>query len=54
MYFNVCPLCGCHLDPGEKCDCSDEKARQERQLLELMEYDRKTMQYRLVVKKPAV
>ena len=19
--FNICPLCGCELDPGEKCDC---------------------------------
>ena len=21
-YFNTCPLCGAHLDPGERCDCS--------------------------------
>ncbi len=20
-YYNVCPLCGSNLDPGEKCDC---------------------------------
>lgn len=24
-YFNTCPDCGSHLDPGEKCDCQDEK-----------------------------
>ena len=23
-YFNKCPRCGCHLDPGEKCDCIEE------------------------------
>lgn len=21
-YFTTCPLCGAHLDPGERCDCS--------------------------------
>lgn len=20
-YFNTCPNCGAHLDPGERCDC---------------------------------
>ena len=20
-YFRVCPICGSHLDPGERCDC---------------------------------
>lgn len=24
-YFNECPRCGCHLDPGEKCDCEEEQ-----------------------------
>ncbi len=31
-YYNICPHCGCHLDPGERCDCQDksqESARQE-------------------------
>ncbi len=24
---NICPYCGAHLDPGEKCDCrEDDKA----------------------------
>lgn len=22
MYYKICPNCGTHLDPGEKCDCS--------------------------------
>lgn len=21
-YYNVCPRCGAHLDPGEPCDCT--------------------------------
>lgn len=24
-YYRTCPDCGAHLDPGEKCDCKDEK-----------------------------
>lgn len=25
MYYNECPLCGANLDPGEQCDCQEEK-----------------------------
>lgn len=28
-YYRVCPRCGCNLDPGEHCDCEDEKRRQD-------------------------
>lgn len=28
-YYNTCPNCGSNLDPGEKCDCEDEKAREQ-------------------------
>ena len=24
-YYRTCPYCGAHLDPGERCDCQDEK-----------------------------
>lgn len=27
-YFEICPECGAHLDPGEKCDCDDMSAAQ--------------------------
>lgn len=27
-YFKVCPKCGAALDPGEKCDCMEEEARE--------------------------
>lgn len=26
-YFRICPKCGCNLDPGEQCDCEQEKTR---------------------------
>lgn len=26
MYYNECPKCGAHLDPGERCEeCIDKK-----------------------------
>lgn len=24
-YWKECPKCGCHLDPGEVCDCGAEE-----------------------------
>ena len=24
-YYRTCPYCGVNLDPGERCDCRDEK-----------------------------
>lgn len=24
-YYKTCPLCGAHLDSGERCDCQDIK-----------------------------
>lgn len=25
MGYKICPYCGAHLDPGERCDCQDEE-----------------------------
>lgn len=25
MYYRTCPECGSNLDPGERCDCNEEK-----------------------------
>ena len=40
MYYRECRRCGCTLDPGERCDCLEEKKRKENKLAELMESDR--------------
>lgn len=26
MIFRICEYCGAYLDPGESCDCRDEKS----------------------------
>lgn len=28
-YYRVCPGCNSNLDPGEKCSCMENKARQQ-------------------------
>ncbi len=25
MQYRTCPFCGANLDPGERCDCQEEK-----------------------------
>lgn len=27
--YYECPFCRAHLDPGERCDCQDEKKKRE-------------------------
>lgn len=27
-YFTTCPICGCTLDPNEKCDCEEVRAKE--------------------------
>ena len=34
MYGYICPQCGSWLDPGERCDCSDRKKRERKELEE--------------------
>lgn len=29
MQYWTCPLCGANLDRNEKCDCEEQKAREE-------------------------
>lgn len=28
-YYTICPYCDARLDPGEKCDCEDVRAKYE-------------------------
>lgn len=30
-FYNVCPKCGAHLDPNERCDC-EETAEKEKKI----------------------
>lgn len=30
-YFNTCPHCGSNLDPGESCDCKEQRGTQHEQ-----------------------
>ena len=32
MYFKVCPYCGSHLGPGEKCECEKENEDEENRI----------------------
>ena len=29
-FYHICPYCGASLDPGERCDCLEEKAEQKK------------------------
>lgn len=44
MYFVTCPKCGAHLDPGEKCEDCEEKAREQ-------ELERRTEIVKFIVEK---
>lgn len=28
MIYHVCPRCGAHLDPGERCDCGENRGKE--------------------------
>lgn len=34
-YYDICPICKSHIDPGEKCDCQNNDK-------EVNEYDKAT------------
>ena len=39
-FYNQCEHCGANLDPGEQCDCKEEK---EKPLISLIEYERRVL-----------
>lgn len=43
-YYNVCKSCGCNLDPGEKCDCENEKKEMEERYNKIIKITPKTGQ----------
>ena len=55
MYEYICPVCGAHLDPGERCDCTDRidekkrRAKERNRELELMLVKEADGQLRMVV-----
>ena len=40
-YYKPCPLCGAALDPGERCDCRNEKTAPDATNIESGEADQK-------------
>lgn len=36
-YYNICPHCGSHLDPGERCDCKQEEDDEHEKEIALIE-----------------
>lgn len=54
-FYRICPNCGAHLDPGEKCDCEEiriaqeQKRRQEIRSMEAILVEEKNGQLRLAV-----
>ena len=43
-YYNTCPACGCNLDPGERCDCENEKKKTEQMYDKIIRVTPKTGQ----------
>lgn len=39
MYYRTCPECGSNLDPGEQCDCNEEKEFRKEESKVLRLYD---------------
>lgn len=35
MYGYICPDCGCHLDPGERCGCREERERERKKITQI-------------------
>ena len=43
MYNYTCDICGCYLDPGEKCDCQEER-KQRRKAMDRLLAEEKSSQ----------
>ena len=39
MFFRTCNYCGAALDPGETCDCQDQKQQRDEQIRKALRMD---------------
>ena len=49
MYYNECPQCGACLDPGEHCDCEEERQRQTARIMAMVRENKESHQMELVL-----
>lgn len=42
MYYNECSQCGAYLDPGEHCDCEEERQRQTQRIMSMIRENKQT------------
>lgn len=40
MHNYICDICGCYLDPGEKCDCQKEQEHNRKIVEDFLTEDR--------------
>ncbi|MCM1179948.1 MAG: hypothetical protein NC347_06810 [Clostridium sp.] len=50
-YYNVCPNCGAHLDPGEPCDCKDRVEEKPKMSVLHTEVEQHTGQLRMILRR---
>lgn len=50
-YYNICPNCGAHLDPGEQCDCKDGIEENVRKPALRTEVEQYTGQLRMILRR---
>ncbi len=58
-FYNECPVCGCNLDPGEKCDCQDVREEKRNRFMSMVKigpngqfvinFDTETLEERLAI-----
>lgn len=49
MYYKICSNCGANLDPGERCDCEDERRKQTDRIMSMIRENRESHQFELVL-----
>lgn len=50
-YYNICPDCGAHLDPGEACDCQDRMEEKKIKAVSCTETEQHTGQLRMILRR---